>query len=158
MIIGHGSLAKLIQDREGAIFFCAGVSHNKPTDEECIREANSLNILSDSKDCLFYFSSIMAPITCSKYYNHKTEMENYITAVFTNYNIIRLGNVWECTNPNTFINYLKAHPEAKVRENEMKFMISAKQLNIICQSLPLIGKNEISVFGEMLTVKECLSR
>jgi hypothetical protein len=74
---------------------------------------------------------------------------------FQNYNIIRLGNIWECTNPNTFINYIKSHPEAEIRE-EVKYMIHKEQLLLLTDNLPLVGKHEISVFGEMKLVKDCL--
>lgn len=155
MIIGNGSLAKLLKDREGAIFFCSGVTKKGIEPDEWQREIYILQSLVLSSGSLFYFSSIVKK---GDYGIHKHFMECRVRDYFENYNIIRIGNIWECTNPNTFINYLKAHPEAEVRENEMKYMISAAQLNLICQSLPLTGKNEISVFGEMLTVKECLKR
>jgi hypothetical protein len=107
-------------------------------------------------DMLFYFSPII--YQDSPYHNHKKHVELNIKSNAENYTIVRLGNVWECTNKHTFLNYIKAHPEAEVRENEIKYMISAQQLNMVLQGLPLTGKNEISIFGEMLTVKECLAR
>lgn len=163
MIIGSGSLSKLIQDREGAIFFCSGVGNSQSAlDEEFKREADmlfSLHTLPHA--CVFYFSSILAGIKCSPYYNHKCAMETMVKDSFENYNIVRLGNIWECTNPNTFINAIRAKDQAgecvEMRD-EYKYMISADQLNMVLQGLPLTGKNEISIFSEMLTVQECLNR
>jgi len=82
-------------------------------------------------------------------------MELMVKDNFENYNIIRIGNIWECTNPNTFINYMKAHPEAE-RLDQYRYMISRKQLLLLTDNLPLTGKNEISAFGEMKKVKDCL--
>lgn len=158
MIIGRGSLAKLLKYREGAILFCSGVGNSQCTSElEFAKERVSIRRISlrTISTCFFYFSSIIRPAT--QYGVHKEEMENFVKANFENYNIIRLGNIWECTNKNTFLNYLKRHPEAEVRD-ETKYMIHADQLNMICQSIPLSGRNEISIFSEMLTVKECLKR
>lgn len=158
MIVGRGSLAKLLKDRDGAILFCSGVGNSQCTDDgEFARERTMLRhySLRTASTCIFYFSSIVKPLT--KYGIHKEEMEVRVKNEFDNYTIIRIGNIWECTNPNTFINYLKAHPEAQVRD-ETKYMISADSLNMICQSLPLKGRHEISIFDEMLTVEECLKR
>lgn len=156
MIIGHGDLASVITDREGAIFFASGVSDSRCQDEtKYQRERDLLKVFFNSNLSLFYFSSILAPLTCSWYYNHKTEMEQLVRNNFKNYNIIRLGNIDWGKNPNTFINYLRAHPEAEIR-NEYKYMISKEQLLLLTNSLPLIGKHEISVFREMKLVKDCL--
>lgn len=161
MIIGNGSLAKLLKDREGAILFCSGVGNSQcHDDKEFKREIASIKTISKVRNSfsLFYFSSIVADRTCSPYFNHKTRCEQTVRELFHNYNIVRLGNIWECTNKNTFLNYIKSHPEAKIRTEEMKYMISAETLNMICQSIPLNGKHTISVFEEMLTVSECLNR
>jgi hypothetical protein len=86
-------------------------------------------------------------------------METKVRAWFANYNIIRLGNIWECTNPHTFRNAIyakKAKGDPVEIRDEWKYMIHADQLNMIVQGLPLTGKNEISVFGEMKKVSDCL--
>lgn len=161
MIIGNGSLAKILKDREGAIFFCSGVGNSQCRDDkEFEREIAAIKTISKVRNSfsLFYFSSIVADVTCSPYFNHKTRCEETVRQLFHNYNIVRLGNIWECTNKYTFINYIKANPEATVREDELRYMISASMLNMICQSLPLKGKNQISIFEELLTVDECLNR
>ena len=163
MIIGHGSLAKLLQDRDGAIFFCSGVGNSGCKDEnnEFAKEIHALASLKGSNECLFYFSSINALYTESDYMAHKRLCEDLVLRDFDNVNVIRIGNIWECTNPHTFINAIRAWKENGdefIIRDEMKYMISAKTLNTICQALPLEGKTEISVFEEMLTVKDCLKR
>lgn len=155
MIIGKGSLSKLIIDREGAIFFCSGVSKQSFDTEDQVREANLMRSFQWDERCFFYFSSIGTFFSNSHYYNHKKRMEQYVQVMFSNYWIIRIGNIWECTNPNTFINYLKANPDAEVRD-EYRYMIHSGQLNTVLQSVPLTGKNEICIFSEMKKVSECL--
>lgn len=155
MIVGTGSISKMLTDREGAIFFASGVSNSQCVNrKEFEREVNLLRSIKDYDKCLFYFSTISIYTVDSDYVRHKIQMEVRIKSVFENCNIIRIGNVWECTNPNTFINYLKNH--TAVIRDEYKYMIHASELNVICQSLPLKGQNEICIFSEMKKAKECL--
>lgn len=160
MIVGNGSIAKMLNDREGAIFFASGVSNSQCEDyKEMYREYELLESFKGDERSLFYFSSIGAwefpKGNYNSYYVHKRVMETNVRIWFKNFNIIRLGNIWECTNPNTFRNYLKAHPEAEVKD-EYRYMIHKEQLQLLTDNLPLIGKNQISVFGEMKKVKDCL--
>jgi UDP-2-acetamido-2,6-beta-L-arabino-hexul-4-ose reductase len=155
MIIGHGSIASMLTDRQGAIFFAAGVSNSQCINrKEFDREIELLRTIKDYDQCLFYFSTISRYFVDSPYVRHKMEMEIRIRSAFRNCNIVRIGNVWECTNPNTFINSIRKNNG--VIRDEYKYMIHASQLNMICQSLPLTGHNEICVFTEMKKVKECL--
>lgn len=155
MIIGNGSIAKMLTDREGAIFFASGVGNSKCVNrKEFEREVSTLRSIQDYSKCLFYFSTISRFLVDSPYVQHKMEMEIRIKAAFENYNIIRIGNVWECTNEHTFINAMKG--KAITARDEWKYMIHANQLNMICQSLPLNGQNTICIFSEMRKVKDCL--
>lgn len=160
MIVGTGDIASILNDRLNAIFFASGVSNSQCTDPaEFEREKNKLNsYLLVNLACnrsVFYFGTISATIVNTPYTKHKKEMEELVRNGSVNYNIIRLGNINWGTNPNTFINYLKAHPEAKIRD-EWKYMVSKEQLLLLTDNLPLVGRNEISIFGEMKKVKDCL--
>lgn len=163
MIIGKGSLAKMLNDREGAIFFASGESDSQIKEEEDYGFSREILLLhkiiyyTDYCDThsFFYFSTISVNFLNTPYTRHKLKMEKLIKNNVPNYNIIRLGNIWECTNPNTFRNYIKAHPEAEIRD-EWKYMIHKEQLLLLTNNLPLVGKHEISVFGEMKKVKDCL--
>lgn len=161
MIIGKGDIASVLNDREGAIFFASGVSNSGCMDsDEFSREYSMLREFYGDKRSLFYFGSIKMlekrPLTYVKgYYRHKWLMENEVRENFENYNIIRLGNIDWGTNPNTFLNYLKANPTAQIRD-EWKYMISKEQLTLITDNLPLTGKNEINIFGDMKKVKDLI--
>lgn len=161
MIIGRGDIAKVLNDRFGACFFASGVSNSSCTDiAEFKRESDLL--LAQPKDmCLFYFSSICVFTANSHYAFHKRIMEQLVRKNFQNYNIIRIGNILWGNNPNTFLNNLREKINTgqpiEIRD-EYKFMLSKEQLLLLTDNLPLIGKNEISIFGEMKKVKDLIKQ
>lgn len=161
MIIGNGSIAKLLNDREGFVFFAAGASDSSGVSScDALRETSMLksaiNIAYLLDHMFVYFSSISIFLSDKRYQEHKKNMEENLRIQANHYTIIRLGNAWECTNPNTFINAYKAKPYEP--RSEYKYMISKEQLNFITDNLPRTGKHEISIFGEALKVEECLKR
>lgn len=160
MIIGHGDIASVLNDREGAIFFASGVSNSQERRRE--EFARERQLLEDThfkthRSSLFYFSTLSINFIDTPYTRHKNQMEALIKAWFQNYNIIRIGNINWGTNPNTFINFIKLKRErgepVEIRD-EWKYMISKDQLLLLTDNLPLTGKNEISVFGECKKVKD----
>jgi nucleoside-diphosphate-sugar epimerase len=159
MIVGKGDIASILNDREGAIFFAAGVSKSTEIKEsEFMREIELLD-KQDKTKCLFYFSTIALDDVNknNQYHAHKRRMELLIKSNFENYNIIRIGNITWGSNPNTFINYIKnkiKNGEPVEIKDEYKYMIDKEQLVLLTDNLPLIGQNQISVFGRMAKVKE----
>jgi hypothetical protein len=164
MIVGHGDIASILNERTGAIFLASGVSNSQMKNEDefnrekvlivdAIHAANTLGF------CLFYFGSISCFFRTSRYTKHKLEMEGIIKETCKNYNIIRIGNISWGRNPNTFINYIRnkqAKGEPVEIKDEFKYMISEDQLRLLTDNLPLKGKNEISVFGECKKVRDCI--
>jgi hypothetical protein len=161
MIVGRGDIASVLNDRDGAIFFVSGVSNSNETREsEFMREIELLD-KQDKTKCLFYLSSITLDDMSknSQYLQHKRKMELLIKSNFQNYNIIRIGNITWGSNPNTFINYIKnkiKNGEPVEIKDEYKYMIDKEQLVLLTDNLPLIGQNQISVFGRMAKVKELI--
>jgi nucleoside-diphosphate-sugar epimerase len=161
MIVGKGDIASILNDREGAIFFAAGVSKSTEIKEsEFMREIELLD-KQDKTKCLFYFSTIALDDVNknNQYHAHKRRMELLIKFNFENYNIIRIGNITWGSNPNTFINYIKnkiKNGEPVEIKDEYKYMIDKEQLVLLTDNLPLIGQNQISVFGRMAKVKELI--
>lgn len=160
MIIGHGDIAKVLNDRDGFIFFASGVSNSSETSEsEFEREEHLLSRFYGSGFLLVYFSSISIFLKQSPYTEHKQLMESLVRHHFENYNIIRLGNIDWGSNPNTFINYIKNRQRlgypVEIRD-ELKYMISKEQFLTVTDNLPRFGKHEISVFGEIKRVQDCL--
>lgn len=170
MIIGEGSIAKLLNDHEGILFFASGIADSgigcdtyrlEKHDREKKLLFHWLEFCNKHKLMIVYFGTISKFFNKGFYVDHKNKMEVMIRELGENYTIINLGNVWECTNPNTFRNAIKRFEAdggtAKINE-EYKYMISKEQLNFITDNLPATGKHEISIFGEMVTVKEALAR
>lgn len=159
MIIGNGDIASVLNDRDGAIFFAAGVSNSSEMREsEYQRELNLLKE-QDKTKCIFYFSSILIDVSDSFYFTHKRKMEQYIKDNFENYNIIRIGNISWGKNPNTFINYIrnkiKNNEPVEIRD-EYKYIIDKNDLVTLTDTLPLTGKNVISIFSKMAKVKDLI--
>jgi hypothetical protein len=161
MIVGRGDIASVLNDREGAIFFAAGVSNSNETrDSEFMREIELLD-KQDKTKCLFYFSTIALDDINknNQYHAHKRRMELLIKSNFKNYNIIRIGNITWGSNPNTFINYIKnkkSKGESVEIKDEYKYVIDKEQLVLLTDNLPLTGQNTICVFGRMAKVKELI--
>jgi hypothetical protein len=164
IIDGHGDIANILRMRKGALYFAAGVSNSGCKDElEFIREKfrlrNAIRNANDLHLCLFYFGSISCFYNSNRYTKHKEEMEHIIKIECFDYNIIRIGNIDWGTNPNTFINFIRtkqAKGEQVEIRDEWKYMVSKEQLRLLCDNLPLAGKNEISIFGEMKKVIDCI--
>lgn len=163
-IIGSGDIAKALNDREGFIFFAAGVSNSCELDElqyerERKRLLRDIEIAIKADMHLVYFSSIACFYSMTRYTVHKMEMELLIQERCLNYTIIRIGNISWGTNPNTFINFIrnkKSRGEYVVIRDEWKYMIDKEALLFITDNLPKYGKHEISIFGEMKKVKDLI--
>lgn len=163
MIVGRGDIASILNDREGVIFFASGVSNSLEKRESEYEREYKLLSEQDKTKCIFYISSITIDnkekFEISRYLQHKKQMEDYIKSNFKNYNIIRIGNIAWGSNPNTFLNYIKSkvkNNESFFISDEYKFMISEKQLLSLTDNLPINSQNQISVFGQMVKVKDLI--
>jgi hypothetical protein len=163
MIVGKGDIASILNDREGVIFFVSGVSNSSEKRESEYKREYKLLSEQDKTQCIFYISSITIDnkekFEISRYLQHKKQMEDYIKNNFKNYNIIRIGNIAWGNNPNTFLNYIKnkvKNNESFFLSDEYKFMINKEQLLCLTDNLPIDSQNQISVFGQMVKVKDLI--
>lgn len=161
MIIGSGDIASAIKDRPGALFFASGVSNSSCQDPlEFLREEQLL--LQQPKHlCCFYFSSIAIERSSTPYLRHKWRMENLVRKTFDNFNIIRIGNIDFGENPNTWLNYFKNMPQSMRHnyiKNEIRYLITKKDLRAVCAGLPLNSKRTIGVFSESGSVTDLLQK
>lgn len=161
MITGRGNISKCLSDREGAIFFASGVSNSRlpAGSKEYVREIQMLHLMKDSGLCLFYFSSVNAMLCNTPYTIHKYCMEDNVKDWFDNYVILRIGNLIGDTNPNTFINYIhdrQAQGLSVEIRDEFKYMIDGGTLNMLCQTLPLNQKIELTVATKIAKVKDLI--
>jgi len=161
MIVGKGDVASVLNDREGAIFFASGVSNSAeilPSQFE--REIKLLSTV-PTDNCIFYFSTLSIYYKQSMYTDHKKHMEQLIRDRFENYNIIRIGNLTWGDNPNTFLNFfrikIKTGKPYKIFD-EYRYLIGKKEFVTVVDSLPLTGRNEINLCGEIIKVKDIVKR
>lgn len=163
-IIGSGDIAKALNDREEFLFFAAGVSNSSELDEsqyerEQTRLKRDIEMAHVAGLHFVYFSSIACFFSMTRYTVHKMEMELLVRENCRHYTIIRIGNITWGSNPHTFINYIrnkKAKGEFVQIRDEWKYLIDQEQLRFVTDNLPLTGKHEICVFGEMRKVKDCV--
>ena len=152
MIIGNGDIASVLPNKRGLLFFASGVSNSRETREsEYKREENLLKEQSSYKH-LVYFSSLSIFYANNRYTKHKLNMEGYVKAWFNKYTIIRLGNITWGKNPHTLINYLRAHPKAKI-ENVYRYIIDKEEFLHWINLIP-DWDVEMNLTGRMMKVKD----
>lgn len=146
MILGSGDIGSILIDRPDVLFFACGVSNSKETHSEPYQKELRL-LMSQPKDIhLVYFSSLCIYYSNSEYARHKRIMENTIKNHFFGYTIVRIGNIMWGKNPNTFLNYMMAHPEAPVLE-VFRYLVSKEEFLHWVSLIPVPGKNEMNIPG-----------
>jgi hypothetical protein len=154
MKIGHGDIASVLTDHEDRLYFASGVSNSKEIREsEYLREATLL-IDQDYFRHIVYFSSLSIFYSDSRYAKHKLMMEKLIKDRFPFYTIIRLGNITWGKNPNTIINYLKAHKDAEVQD-VYRYIVDKEEFLHWIDLIP-DWSCEMNIPGKMMKVKDII--
>ncbi len=118
MIIGNGTIASVLPDREDLLFFASGVSNSAETNEsEYDREVNLL-LDQDKNAHIVYFSTLSLFYNSTRYTQHKKYMEELIKKRFKRYTIMRLGSPTWGDNPNHLVSFFRH----KIKNKE-KFQI-----------------------------------
>lgn len=151
-IIGDGDIAGVLPDRDDLVFFASGVSNSGEIDESEYKREIALLSRQDRNRRLVYFSSLAVFYSESRYATHKRAMESMIKKFSKYYCIVRLGNIDWGTNPHTLINYLRAHPEAEIKD-EYRFIISKEEFLLWINMIPP-WNCEMNCPGRMMTVQE----
>lgn len=106
-IVGNGTIASVLPDREDLLFFASGVSNSAETDEAQYQREVDLLMAQDKSRHLVYFSTLAMFYNSTRYVQHKKYMEELIKKNFRHYTIMRLGSpVWG-TNPNHLVNFFR---------------------------------------------------
>ena len=156
MIVGDGDIASVLPDRDDLLFFASGVSNSGEVPESEYRREIALLSQQPRNKRLVYFSSLAIFYSDSRYARHKRAVEDTIKKYSKYYCIVRIGNITWGSNPHTLINYLKAHPEAEIRD-EYRFIIDKEEFLFWINMIP--PRNvEMNCPGRMLTVKEIHER
>lgn len=157
MIIGHGDIASVLTDRPDVIYFASGISNSKSNSlGETDREKKLLRTMQKNMH-LVYFSSLSIYLTKSFYVTHKKEMELMVKAHFDTYTIIRIGNITWGKNPNTFINYLRSHPEADPQP-VFRHIIDKEDFLYWVGLAPIGEKHEMNITGQMIWVPDWIKQ
>lgn len=155
MIVGSGDIASILTDREDRLFFASGVSNSQETRKSEYEREKKLLLSQDKYRHIVYFSSLSVFYTDTLYAQHKLRMEKLIKENFKHYTIIRIGNIDWGKNPNTLINYLRAHPEAEIRD-VYRYIVTQEELLYWISLIPE-WPCEMNIVGKRMKVKEIYS-
>lgn len=118
MIIGNGTIAKVLKDRDDRLYFASGVSNSKETRSTEYAREIALLLEQDHSKHIVYFSTLSIFYSDNRYALHKRMMEVLIKTYFKKYTIMRLGNPTWGTNINHLIPFFRYRIE-----NEIEFEI-----------------------------------
>jgi UDP-2-acetamido-2,6-beta-L-arabino-hexul-4-ose reductase len=149
-VIGTGDIARVLPLHSNLLFFASGVSDSQCTDEKEYDREVRLLMEQDSRAHIVYFSSLAVMWSDTRYFRHKKYMETLLRENFSNWTIIRLGNIDFGSNPRTLINYLRAHPEAEVRD-EWRYICSKEELLHWIDLIPSFNV-ELNIPGQRMKV------
>jgi hypothetical protein len=153
MIIGTGDIASVIKDKENITFFASGVSDSRCSDmNKFDREVELLKTMPRHRH-LVYFGSLSIYYSWTPYVAHKKRMEQLVKDLFDSYTIVRIGNISWGKNPNTLINYLKAHPEAKIQQ-VYRHIIDKDEFLYWLDKILIGERNEMNCPGKMVWVPD----
>lgn len=158
MVVGHGDIASVLKevDRDDFTFFASGVSNSSEIREEQFNRERDLLIQQSRDKRLVYFSTLSIYYKSTKYTIHKRSMEWLVKSEFTDYCIVRLGNLTWGSNPTTIINYFKNHPEAEVQEG-YRYLVDKEELLHWMKLIPPFN-TEMNITGKLTSIKEIYER
>jgi hypothetical protein len=152
VITGYGDIASILPKRDDLLFFASGVSNSLETRESEYEREIELLMEQPQNKRLVYFSTLASFYSSTRYTEHKRDMEEIIKEAFDKYCIIRIGNITWGTNPHTLINYLKAHPDAEIKD-EYRYVVDKEELLHWVNLIPT-WNCEMNVPGKMMKVRE----
>ena len=157
MIIGNGSIASVLEDRDDLVFFASGVSNSVCVDEkEYEREFNLLKTINTDQHVV-YFSNLGIYYKEDRYTNHKREIEEYIRNNFKSYTIVRIEVcVWAKT-PNTILNFFKRQLSEGIEptiQNTTRYVLSVDEFLYWVKMIKSGVRNEMNIFGRKMTIAQ----
>jgi hypothetical protein len=151
MIVGRGDIAAVLPESP-KLFFASGVSNSAETNRREFSREEELLLAQPADAHLVYFSSLSVFYQDSAYTRHKRYMELLIKETFPDHCIVRLGNIDWGRNPHTLINYLRAHPDAELRD-EYRYVIGQDEFLHWIKLIP-DWSCEMNLTGRRLKVKD----
>lgn len=158
MIIGNGTVASAIIDRENLVFFASGVPNSLEIRESEYQREKNLLMKQDFDKHIVYFSTLSVFFTDSRYTHHKKEMEDLIKRHFKHYTIMRLGNTSWSGNKIHLINFFKD----KIEKNEpfeirdvYRYVLDKEEFQHWIKMIPDFNC-EMNVTGRRMKVKDII--
>lgn len=159
MIIGNGSIAKILEDRDDIIFFASGVSNSSCIDEkEYKREFNLLKTISTDNH-IVYFSNLGIYYKQDRYTQHKREIEEYIRNNYKSYTIVRIEVCEWVTTPNTILNFFKKQLSQGIEpiiQDTTRYVLSLDEFLYWVKLIQPGVKNEMNILGRKLTITQII--
>ena len=157
MIIGNGSIAKILEDREDIVFFASGVSNSSCTDEkEYKREFNLLKSITTDNH-IVYFSNLGIYYKQDRYTQHKQEVEEYIRDNYKSYTIVRIEVCEWVKTPNTILNVFKYQLakgiEPKIQDTT-RYVLSLNEFLYWIKMIQPGVRNEMNILGRKLNIAQ----
>lgn len=157
MIIGNGSIASVLEDRDDLVFFASGVSNSACVDEkEYEREFNLLKTIPTDQHVV-YFSNLGIYYKEDRYTNHKREIEEYIRNNFKSYTIVRIEVcVWAKT-PNTILNFFKRQLSEGIEptiQDTTRYVLNVDEFLHWVKMIKSGVRNEMNIFGRKMTIAQ----
>jgi hypothetical protein len=159
MIIGKGSIASILKDRDDLVFFASGVSNSSCTDEkEYEREFNLLKTVSKNNH-IVYFSNLGIYYKQDRYTQHKREVEEYIRNNYKNYTIVRIEVCEWAKTPNTILNFFKRQLSQGIEpiiQDTTRYVLSLSEFLYWIDLIQSGVRNEMNVLGRKLTISQII--
>ena len=157
MIIGNGSIAKALTDRDDLVFFASGVSNSSCVDEkEYEREFNLIKTV-PSNVHIVYFSNLGIYYKNDRYTKHKCEIEEYIRNNYNTYTIIRIEVCEWVKTPNTILNFFKSQLEKGIEpqiQDTTRYVLSLEEFQYWVSMIQSGVRNEMNILGRKLTIQQ----
>ena len=161
MIIGKGSIASVLEDRDDLVFFASGVSNSSCIDEkEYEREFNLLKTVPTDKHVV-YFSNLGIYYKQDRYTQHKRDVEEYIRNNYTSYTIVRIEVCEWVKTPNTILNVFKRQLaegiEPKIQDTT-RYILSLDEFLYWLKMIQSGVRNEMNILGRKLTIAQIVDK
>jgi hypothetical protein len=159
MIIGNGSIASILKDRDDLVFFASGVSNSSCTDEkEYEREFNLLKTVSEDNH-IVYFSNLGIYYKQDRYTQHKREVEEHIRNNYKNYTIVRIEVCEWAKTPNTILNFFKRQLSQGIEpiiQDTTRYVLSLSEFLYWIDLIQPGVRNEMNILGRKLTISQII--
>ena len=157
MIVGSGSIAKVLTDRNDLVFFASGVSNSSCIDEkEYEREFNLLKTIPIDQH-IVYFSNLGIYYKKDRYTQHKINVEEYIRNNYKTYTIVRIEVCEWVTTPNTILNVFKkqlSQGTEPVIQDTTRYILSLNEFLYWVDLIQPGIRNEMNILGRKLTIAQ----